>query len=424
MSGCVGYNILLLCKLEIHMKDLIFSPADILLPNYSADSAEWTKWSVIACDQFTSEKEYWDKVRENINYAPSAFDLILPEAFLKTPNEEKHKVRIAESMGYLDGFLKKYENSLVYVERTLPGIGIRRGIVGKIDLEKYEYAAGSASAVRPTEATVLDRIPPRMKIRGESAYELPHVMVFTDGASEIISKLTASKESMEKLYDFELMLNGGHIAGYLISGELLEKVVSAISAYESSFDGENPVIYAVGDGNHSLAAAKAHYEAKKGEIGYEASRYALCEIVDISESSIEFEPIYRIVKGCDTADMISELEKLSGEGTQKVCAIVGGVEKEFAFADATHALTVGTLQNFLDEYVKSHPEAECDYIHGVESLRALSTEEGVVGFLFDGMEKEELFPYVQTNGVLPRKTFSMGDSYSKRYYTEVRRIKE
>lgn len=404
------------------MKDLIFSPADILLPNYAADSADWAKWSVIACDQFTSEKEYWDKVRDNINYAPSAFDLILPEAFLKTPDEEKHKARIAESMGYLDGFLKKYENALVYVERTLPGIGVRRGIVGKIDLEKYEYAAGSASAVRPTEATVLDRIPPRMKIRGESAYELPHVMVFTDGAAEIISALTAAKDEMEKLYDFELMLDGGHIAGYLVGGELLEKVASAIGEYEAGFSGENPVIYAVGDGNHSLAAAKAHYEAKKGVPGYEASRWALCEIVDISEAAIEFEPIYRIVKGCDTADMLAELEKLSGEGAQKVTAIVGGVEREFAFAEATHALTVGTLQNFIDAYVQEHPEAECDYIHGVESLRALSAEDGVVGFLFDGMEKEELFPYVEANGVLPRKTFSMGDSYSKRYYTEVRRI--
>ena len=416
------------------MPEQIFSPADILLPPYGPDSGDWEKWSVIACDQFTSEKEYWDKVRGTVNYAPSAFDLILPEAFLNTDEEEPHRKRIAESMNYLGGFLKKYPSSLVYVERTLKGCcvypdgtrcdGVRRGIVGKIDLECYDYTSGSASAVRPTEATVLDRIPPRMKIRGESAYELPHAMVFTDGALGIFDMLDSAKDRMTKLYDFELMLGGGHIAGYLIEGELLDLTVSKIAEYENSFTGDAPVVYAVGDGNHSLAAAKAHYEATKGKAGYEAARWALCEIVDIAEDSIEFEPIYRIVKNCDRADLICELEKLSGDGEQKVTVVSGGEERELSFAGATHALTVGTLQNFIDAYVKAHPGTECDYIHGAGSLRSLAAQDNAVGFLFDGLKKEELFPYVQANGVLPRKTFSMGDSYSKRYYTEARQIAE
>lgn len=218
------------------------------------------------------------------------------------------------------------------------------------------------------------------------------------------------------------MLNGGHITGYLITGEILKNVLSAIEKYENGFTGDAPVIYAVGDGNHSLAAAKAHYEAHKNEANHGSARWALCEIVDISDEAIEFEPIYRIVKNCNADDLINALEEISGESKQKVTVLRNGEEREVSFGAPDHALTVGTLQNFIDRYIEKHPEAECDYIHGVDSLRSLSEANGVVGFLFDGMAKEELFPYDEQNGVLPRKTFSMGDSYSKRILYRARRI--
>ena len=407
-----------------YMKNSIFSAADILLPPFAADDARWGSWSVIACDQFTSEKEYWDKAWDKVGGGISALELILPEAYLGTADEDRQKSRIADAMAKLGERTSVYRDAMVYVERTLPGIGIRRGIVGKLDLERYDYAKGSASAIRPTEATVLERIPPRMKIRGESDFELPHVMVFTDAGDSIVSVCASGKDEMTKLYDFDLMLGGGHITGYLIDGGVLADVENAIEKYEAGFDGDAPVVYAVGDGNHSLAAAKAHYEAHKGEDGYALSRYALCEIVDISDPAIEFEPIYRIVKNCDPSDLLAELQKICGEGEQRITAIVGGCETELSFAEPSHALVVGTLQNFIDAYIKDHPGAVCDYIHGIASLRSLSDGENVVGFLFDGMAKDELFPYVEANGVLPRKTFSMGDSYSKRYYTEARRIKE
>lgn len=403
------------------MKSRIFTPADILLPPYLPDDPSWTKWSVIACDQFTSEKEYWYKVSQTVSDMPSTLNFILPEAYLGQAEEEEQKKTVAESMKNAHSLLRSYKNSLIYIERTLSTGKVRRGLVGKIDLECYDFSRDSKSSVRATEATVLERIPPRCKIRSEADIELPHIMVFADDREKLISSLGERKAEMKCVYDFDLMMGGGHLVGYLISGELLCEVDEALSKYEASFTAPDSVIYAVGDGNHSLAAAKAHWENVK-ESGITNARYALCEIVDIGDSSIEFEPIYRILKNCDTADILEKLGELSGEGKQRICAVVGDREREFAFANPTHALTVGSLQNFIDGYIAAHPEVECDYIHGEDSLRALSRDSDSVGFLFDGMEKQELFPYVEKEGVLPRKTFSMGSADSKRYYTEARRI--
>lgn len=410
------------------MESTIFSPAGILLPRFPVGDEGWKKWSVIACDQFTSEKEYWEKVKEIAGSDPSALNLILPEAFLQTPMEEAHRQSIRKSMAKLPELMREFPDALIYVERTLPGGSVRKGLVGKLDLEKYDYAKGKASAIRPTEATVLERIPPRMKIRSESDYELPHVMVFCSAGNALTGAAEARKTELTKLYDFDLMLGGGHLTGYLLSGEAKRETLAAVEAYEASFTGPDALIYAVGDGNHSLAAAKAHYEAHKGEPGYENARYALCEIVDIADEAIEFEPIYRIVRNCDPNELLSVLSENAQSGkqncTQQVKAICKAGEKIFSLRP-THALTVGTLQNLIDAFLASHPGAECDYIHGVDSLKSLANAENTVGFLFDGMKKSELFPYIgqKQNGVLPRKTFSMGSSYSKRYYTEVRKIR-
>ena len=401
----------------------IFSPADILLPGYNETDERWQSWSVIACDQFTSEPAYWEKAEEIIKASPSTLDYILPEAYLETEKEKAAAEKIAENMKTAAEKLKKFDNSMIYVERTLPDGRIRRGIVGKIDLEAYDFTPDSASPVRATEKTVVERIPPRVAVRKAATVELPHIMVFVDDEKEKLTEnLSFIKNKLTKLYDFELMLGGGRAAGWLIDGEPLSDLLSRIEEYESSKKGG--VVYAVGDGNHSLASAKAHYENIKKELGDAAkdhpARFALAEIVSLRDESIEFEPIYRILKNCDPADVLSEMSK-TGESGKTVTAVTKNGREEYP-APAGHPLTVGALQQFIDSYVSTHPGVTCDYIHGEDTLVSLAQADNTVGFLFDGVEKSELFGYVTSNGTLPRKTFSMGEAKSKRYYLEARKI--
>lgn len=405
------------------MKDTIFSPADILLPDYAGDSPLWKCWSVIACDQHSSETQYWDNAARIVGNAPSTLNLILPEAYLDTPKADEQKERIKRTMLDVGTPLRRFDDALIYVERDLPGAGIRRGLVGRLDLEYYDYTPDTNSAVRPTEQTVVDRLPPRVKVREKARYELPHTMVFADNFGNVMDFLTSSRDGMTKLYDFELMLGGGHLTGYLVEGELLEETVRRIADYEASFS-DNAMTYAVGDGNHSLAAAKLHYESHKGVAGYESARWTLCEIVDVRDSAIVFEPIYRTVMTDDVDAFLSALSSHCGEGDQKILCITADGEKELAFSAPDHALTVGTLQNFIDSYIAAHPDTRCDYIHGEDAVRRLGQKPGYIGFIFRGVAKNELFPYVDANGVLPRKAFSMGDALSKRYYTEMRQIQK
>lgn len=401
----------------------IFSPADILLPKFSSVPEEMSKWAVIACDQFTSEPEYWENCRNIISDNDSAYRYIMPEAYLETDLEEKHSEIVFESMKNFSEDSFSQIAGLLYIERTLPNGKVRHGIVGKIDLEAYDYAKGSASPVRATEATVLERIPPRSKIRGEAKVELPHILILVDETTGIFSQAKIESKSIAPIYDFNLMLGGGHITAYHLQEEALESVMDKIIAYENA---GNSVIYAMGDGNHSLAAAKAHWEALKAQ-GAEMShpsRYALCEITALSDESLVFEPIYRIIKNCNIDDFMAKFDKIASEGDNKqnVTVLIGDLHKKYGFENPSHALTVGTLQNFIDDYIKNNPGVVCDYIHGEDSLIKLSREENTVGFLFDGMDKSELFSYVQKHGTLPRKTFSMGEAESKRYYIEMRMI--
>jgi len=405
----------------------IFSPADFLLPPYEKNDSAWTKWAVIACDQFTSEPSYWETAEAIAENAPSALHLVLPEAYLETEKEAEKKSRIAQEMETVqNGFLKEYKDSLLYLERTLPDGRVRRGIVGRIDLNRYDYAKGSAPAVRATEATVLERIPPRVAIRSAAPLELPHVMLLMNDTDGFMASVAAGKDGYTCLYDFDLMLDGGHVKGYRISGEALAAVLQKLSAYEAA-RGEG-LVYAVGDGNHSLAAAKAHYENIKAKEGSAAddhpARYALVELTALEDEALDFEPIYRVVTGCDPDDFIAALSKITamGTGAQTVRVLTGSSDKTVTFTAPTHALTVGTLQDFIDGYAESHPGVKCDYIHDEASLLSLAARPGSVGFLFDGMAKEELFPYVLNHGTLPRKTFSMGEARSKRYYLEARKI--
>ncbi|MBR4205974.1 MAG: DUF1015 domain-containing protein [Clostridia bacterium] len=401
----------------------VFSPAEILLPAFHADAGKMSRWAVIACDQFTSSPSYWEACRAFIGDAPSTLSYIMPEAYLGTPEEGEHGERIARSMAaFSENGMKKIDG-FVYLERTLPDGTVRRGLIGKIDLEAYDYAPGSVSPVRATEATVLERIPPRRKVRAEASVELPHILILVDEDVGLFDTAKALSHDAGPVYDFPLMQGGGRAVGYALEGKSADEMREKIAEYEASRRG---VVYAMGDGNHSLAAAKAHWENVKRETGNLAhpARYALCEVTALGDDSLRFEPIYRVVKNADEKELLAALDKVAkpGEGGQTVTVLTKDGETAVSFTRPTHALTVGTLQDFLDPWLAAHPGASCDYIHGEDDLRALVREENAVGFLFSGMDKSELFPYVEAHGTLPRKTFSMGEAQSKRYYLEARRI--
>jgi len=401
----------------------IFSPAEILLPKFTNDSDKMTKWAVIACDQFTSQPAYWEKCKNTIIDADSTLNYILPEAYLETELETPHAAIVSNSMKNFDEESLSKFYGFIYVERTLPNGKIRHGLVGKIDLEAYNYDAGSTSPVRATEATVIERIPPRRKIREEAVVELPHILILINDKKGIFSHLESNKAQYTTVYDFDLMQGGGHIRGYHVKDENITSLIKIVEEFEKS---SGSVTYAMGDGNHSLAAAKAHWEnvKKSGNMNHPA-RYALCEIGSIEDDSLEFEPIYRVIKNCNVADFIAELDKITSTdsiNSQSVTVITGDLKKKVTFTTQTHALTVGTLQNFIDKYTNDNPGVVCDYIHGEEALDELSKEDGCVGISMAGMDKSELIPYVEEHGTLPRKTFSMGEAESKRYYLEMRKI--
>lgn len=389
-----------------------FSQASILLPKTNFES-----WSVVACDQYTSEPEYWDTVKSCVGNNPSALNIILPEVYLSDDNSSKIENINKNMQAYLDGeVFNEYPDSLIYVERIQSDGKLRRGVVGKIDLECYDYRSGTNAEIRATEQTVLSRIPPRVEIRKNAPLEMPHVMLlFDDVKDEIFSYLDANKSNFEKAYDFTLMCNAGSIKGYFLNDEAKQTVLSMLHNLKEQNDG---FLFCVGDGNHSLATAKECYNLNKTE----ASRYALAEIVNIHDKALEFEPIYRVVFGIDPEKLINDFVSTLGEGKQKFTCVYGETVKEIQ-VNATAKLAVGTLQSFLDEYIKNCPGAEIDYIHGEDSLKKLASRDNAIGFIFDGMQKSELFTAVNADGSLPRKTFSMGHADDKRFYIEARKIK-
>lgn len=406
----------------------VFQPADILLPKFISNADKAKKWAVVACDQFTSEPEYWEKVEEIVAEAPSTLRMILPEVFLSRQSEET-LANIAKSMqSYRDDILEEHKAAMIYVRRTTGNGSVRQGVVGKIDLEAYDYAVGSVSPVRATEGTVLERIPPRVAVRRAATLEAPHIMLLVDDVDKTVIEPFAT-ETAQKVYDFDLMLDGGHIEGYILSEEQQKKVMHALDSLFAK--NGSRLQYAVGDGNHSLASAKARYEELKAELGDAAKlhplRYALCEVVNLHDDALVFEPIYRLVKTKDVQALLQALASHgteNGDGTQRVSCLFGTESREIDLGQGTHSLTVGTLQNFLDAYKSEHPDIEIDYIHGLDSIQKLAAAPDSVGFVFEGMKKEELFFAVEKDGALPRKTFSMGEAKDKRYYIECRDITE
>ncbi len=394
-----------------------FLPADILLPNCDLEA-----WSVIACDQFTSEPEYWEKAASIVGSDPSSLKLILPECYLSSDNTAKINDINANMADYINkGIFKEYKNSMIYVERLQSDGIVRAGIIGKCDLEQYDYAEGSTTAIRATEKTVISRIPPRVEIRKDAPLELPHIMLLIDDdKKQIIEPLADKKESFKKLYDFELMLGGGRITGYLLDDETIKTITEGL---EKLAEKNNGLTLCVGDGNHSLATAKECYNLNKTEL----TRYALTEFVNIHSPALEFEPIYRVVFGTNPEALLNAFVdycggEYNGEDAQRFDCYFGESEKTISVKPKSK-LAVGTLQTFLDEYVADKKDIEVDYIHGTDALIKLSKKENTIGFLFEGMKKEELFAAVKQDGSLPRKTFSMGHAADKRYYLEARTIK-
>ena len=415
------------------MNKNVFLPADILLPK----NADFSKWAVIACDQFTSDQEYWNRVRANAEGSVSTINLILPEAELGTEKEAAHTALINKTMAeYMEnGVFETYENSLIYVERTLENGSIRMGLMGMVDLDAYDYTVGATSAIRATERTVTERIPPRQRVRRDAPIELPHILLLCDDHEKVlIEPIAAKKDSFKVLYDCDLMEDGGHITGWLVPQEEVEKFNATLTEYSANvgkkYEGlkGEPVVFAVGDGNHSLATAKSCYEElKKNNPGVDLSahpaRYALVELENIHDPSQQFEPIHRVIFNTDTKKMLKAVEEnICAEGGYPVKWYIGEESGVVYLDRAKSELAVGVLQAFLDEYLKEN-EGEIDYIHDDDALIALAAKDNAIGFLVPGMEKSQLFRGVVADGVLPRKTFSMGHSREKRYYLESRKIK-
>lgn len=400
-----------------------FSKADILLPKLDREGME--KWSVVACDQYTGEPEYWERTADMVGNAPSALRLILPEVYLEEPDCEKRIASINSAMSeYLNsGLFAEYKNCFILTKRTQADGRLRAGLVGCIDLEMYDYNKGSKSQVRATEATVKSRIPPRVKIRMNAPLELPHIIILIDDPENTVIEPLLDRD-LKTVYDFELMQGGGHLSGALVNGENADCVLAALDALlEKSADG---LLFAMGDGNHSLATAKECYEQKKraNSPDTELARYALVEIVNLHSPALEFEAIHRVVNGVNPDELIRKMTEelgLSDNAEQSFTAIINGSERSFGITKPTSNLTVGSLQTFLDKYLAENG-GKIDYIHGEDVVRSLCKEPDTIGFLLPSMTKEELFPTVIKDGALPRKTFSMGHANDKRFYCEARRI--
>jgi uncharacterized protein (DUF1015 family) len=410
----------------------IFKRADILLP---AD-VPMEQWAVIACDQFTSDELYWKRVRDHAADAPSTLHMILPEAELGAAGEADRIKAINEAMvAYLhEGIFEMYPQAYIYVERTLQNGTIRPGLVGMVDLDAYDYKPGSVSPIRATEKTVLERIPPRKRVRKDAALEFPHVlMLCDDDEKRLIEPIAAQKDGLPLLYDFDLMEQGGHITGWLVQNAAADAFDQRFAAFCADVPGKYgdlngvPVVLAVGDGNHSLATAKSCYETLKEEnpgkdLSGWAARYALVELENIHDDAQVFEPIHRILLRVDGEKLLSDLRKLEGAEGFEIHFIHNGKEDSMILDRAHGEMAVAILQPFLDAWLAEHG-GQIDYIHGEEELRALAQQAGSVGFLLPPMEKHELFRGVIAGGVLPRKTFSMGHAREKRYYLEGRMIK-
>ena len=414
-----------------------FKRGNILLPK----NTDMTKWSVVACDQYTSEPEYWNSVREIVGSNPSTLNLTLPEIYLEESDVEERIKKINQNMEELVNmdFFNEYSDSMIYLERTQEDGKVREGLMGIVDLEDYSYEKGSQTLIRATEKTVIERIPPRVKVRENALLELPHIMILIDDEKKnIIESLKNKVTESDIVYDFDLMKNGGHIKGYLLNNETMDEVDERLKCLADKDYFENKygvkdkgiLLFAMGDGNHSLATAKACYENLKKEIGEKAlsskSRYALVELVNLHSDALEFEAINRVIFNTDKDKLLNSLKEyytINKEGNgQEFRVVTDSIDEAWYIENPKSNIAVGSIQMFLDVYLKDNV-GKIDYIHGEDVTKSLASKDNNVGFIFDAMAKEDLFKTVILDGALPRKTFSMGHANDKRYYLEARKIK-
>ena len=424
----------------------------LLMPREGIDLS---KWAVIACDQYTSQPDYWNNADSIVGDAPSTLRLTLPEVYLEQPDVKERTAKIQDAMlrYQQDGTLTEYEPGMMLVERTTKS-GTRRGVVLSFDLEAYDYQAGSQSLIRPTEKTVVERIPPRLAVREGASLELPHIMLLIDDSDrKVIEPLFADKDAFRKAYDTDLMLNGGHLSGWFVpegkeTAALIERLngLADPETFNKKYGltGEHAVLpYAVGDGNHSMATAKANWERIKQDLSEEErqdhpARFVLAEVVNIHDGSLEIEGIHRVLFHIHPREVFQAADdffRLHGgmaycgdpksapsTNVQSFPCMFHGEQVTLCIVDSPWALPVATLQNFLDDFLEKNPKSHIDYIHGADVVRELSQDARNIGFLLPDPAKEDLFRGVILDGVLPRKTFSMGEAQEKRYYMEARKI--
>ena len=430
----------------------------ILLPNKTIDIQ---KWAVIACDQYTSDRPYWQRLAEQLGDQPSTLNMIFPEVYLEDDDAEQRIAAINKTMEqYLaDGSLEEQDNAFILIDRKTSEVPSRKGLMVALDLEQYDYNKGAQSLIRATEGTILDRLPPRIKVRQNAPIELPHIMVLIDDPKcTVIEPLF--EEKLETVYDFELLADGGYLKGYRVDQpKLIEQIVSALeqlaepAAYHQRYDCQDDVmLYAMGDGNHSFATAKAIWEKLKEDaedpqdVMDHPARYALVELVNLHDAGLEFEAIHRVLFNVDSealqqslisflkqqgtpvtmhpsADLASAEEVASTLPGHVFVAVFAGKFNVCQIAEPKLTLAVASLQAFLDDYLAANPAVKVDYIHGTNPVTELGSRADGAGFYLPSISKGDLFRTIVHDGALPRKTFSMGEADEKRFYLECRKIR-
>lgn len=418
-----------LAKLGIHVPE-------ILLPQ---NKEALNQWSVIACDQFTSEKEYWEQCKAQVGHAPSTLNIILPECYLHEVDQAQETKRINRIMEeYLDSALESQGEGLVFIDRSTPWVKSRKGLVIALDLEAYDFTPGSKTPVRPTEATVVDRLPARIQVRKDAVLDLPHILVLMDDRQDRVMKAAEAAQGKE-IYDFELMQKGGHISGKLIEGE---EALNVLADQFEALNEESSFLFAIGDGNHSLASAKEIWREMKAQgVEDHPCRYALIELENIHDDGMVFHPIHRILFEADGAKLLQDLEDffsiqssvVSGleemrsqvEDTSRraLGVLLNGEYRVYELPCADSELTAEAFHRFVDPWLEKNTHKELDYIHGDEAFVELSDQKGNMGFYLSALDKNRFFELVDIKGALPRKTFSIGEAQEKRYYLESRKLK-
>lgn len=428
---------------------------DIMMPKNKVDM---NRWATVACDQYTSEPDYWESVASNVEGVPSTYHLIFPECYLEDSDADKRIARIQNSMKeYLDkGILVEHKHSFFLIKRETGTSPARWGLIAALDLEHYDYSKDSSTLIRATEGTIVERIPPRQKIRTGAPLELPHIMVLIDDPrKKLIESLAAESASLEKIYDFDLMKQGGHLTGYKVSDpKHLEQIADTLAElgnpeeFKKKYGKEDLLLYAMGDGNHSLATAKAVWEDLKkkcdneDDIMQHPARWALVEIENIYDEGLIFEPIHRVLFNTDADAFLKALESQGSvsfeplNSTKEIMKQIADQKVDLhriGFVDETRmgvitvqgpkaTIAAGTIQNILDKWLSQQKEGSVDYIHGEDVTVKLGREKGNCGILLPALDKADFFKTVVIDGALPRKTFSMGEAHEKRFYVEARKI--